>query len=158
MNRSILISLLLGLFLPSIAFCAQEDRRRKGGPQQNMERKMQMWRMEMELESREAEMGFDRRVRELELEDREMELQQRRQKMSHYQKGRKKNHGEKLCPLFILGAVVVHILVAIWVYQDLRRRGRGSGIWIVVALLAGLLGTLVYAVVRLGDKELKTES
>ncbi len=158
MKRGILISLLICLLLPSLALAEEHKRRGKGGPQQNMERKMQMRRMEMELESREAEMGFDRRVRELELEEREMELQQRRQKMSHYQKGRKKNHGEKLCPLFILGAVVVHILVAIWVYQDLRRRGRGSGIWIVIALLAGLLGTLVYAVVRLGDKELKTES
>jgi hypothetical protein len=28
---------------------------------------------------------------------------------------------------------------------------RGSGIWIVIVLLAGLLGALVYAVVRIGD-------
>ena len=47
--------------------------------------------------------------------------------------------------------VVVHILVSVWVIQDIRTRGTGSGIWIVIALIAGLLGTLVYAVVRLGD-------
>jgi len=46
---------------------------------------------------------------------------------------------------------IVHVLVAVWVYQDLRRRNAGSGIWIVIALLAGLFGALVYAVVRLGD-------
>jgi hypothetical protein len=47
--------------------------------------------------------------------------------------------------------LVVHILLAVWVYTDIRKLNRGSGIWIVIALLTGLLGTLVYAVVRLGD-------
>jgi hypothetical protein len=51
--------------------------------------------------------------------------------------------------------VVVHILAAVWVYQDIRQRGCGSGLWVVIALLAGLLGTLVYAVVRIGDGEKK---
>ena len=46
---------------------------------------------------------------------------------------------------------VVHILVGVWVYQDIRRRNAGSGIWIALGLLTGLLGALVYAVVRLGD-------
>jgi len=44
-------------------------------------------------------------------------------------------------------------LCAVWVYQDIRRRASGSGIWIVIALLTGLLGTLVYAVVRLGENQ-----
>lgn len=46
---------------------------------------------------------------------------------------------------------VVHILSAVWVFQDIRSRGAGSGVWIVIALLAGLFGVLVYAVIRLGD-------
>jgi len=50
---------------------------------------------------------------------------------------------------------VVHVFTAIWVYLDIRQRNRGSGLWIVLALLAGLLGTLVYAVVRIGDTEKK---
>jgi hypothetical protein len=55
------------------------------------------------------------------------------------------------CCLFLLGCAIVHILTAVWVFQDIRARGAGSGLWIVIALLAGLLGVLVYAVVRLGD-------
>jgi hypothetical protein len=49
--------------------------------------------------------------------------------------------------------LLIHILLAVWVYQDIRKRGRGSGIWIVVVLLTGLCGTLVYALVRLRDTE-----
>ena len=56
-----------------------------------------------------------------------------------------------LCALVMTLCIVVHILVAVWVFQDIRSRGTGSGIWIVIALIAGLLGALVYAVVRLGD-------
>jgi hypothetical protein len=37
------------------------------------------------------------------------------------------------------------------VYQDIRARNAGSGLWIVLVLVAGLLAALVYAVVRLGD-------
>jgi hypothetical protein len=56
-----------------------------------------------------------------------------------------------LCGLLMVMCLVVHILVAVWVYKDIRTRGTGSGIWIVIALISGLLGALVYAVVRLGD-------
>jgi hypothetical protein len=53
--------------------------------------------------------------------------------------------------LFMATCVLVHILTAVWVYQDIQKRHVGSGLWIVLALLTGLCGTLVYAVVRLGD-------
>ncbi len=42
--------------------------------------------------------------------------------------------------------------LAIWVYGDIRKRNAGSGIWIVVTLLAGFFGALLYAIARLGDK------
>ena len=61
-------------------------------------------------------------------------------------------HARPLLGLMLLGAAVIHILLAVWVYQDLRRRNTGSGIWIVITLLAGLCGAAVYALVRLGDK------
>ena len=59
-------------------------------------------------------------------------------------------HG--LCALFML-AFVLHILLAVWVFQDIRRRNAGSGIWIVVTLLTGLCGAAVYALVRIGEKQ-----
>ena len=57
----------------------------------------------------------------------------------------------KFFGMIFLMMAIVNILVAIWVYQDIRARNTGSGIWIVVALLSGLLGTAVYALVRIGD-------
>jgi hypothetical protein len=107
------------------------------------ERQMEMREREMELKSREAKMEMDRRMAELELAKRKMEL-------AHQQKAHRHAPG-----LLLLGIAVVHILCAVWVYQDIRQRAYGSGIWIVIALLAGLLGTLVYAIVRVGDGEKK---
>ncbi|MBL7188372.1 MAG: hypothetical protein ISS70_18760 [Phycisphaerae bacterium] len=69
--------------------------------------------------------------------------------------GHPKHHGkDALHPLLLL-LLVVHILVAVWVYTDIRKLNSGSGIWIVIALLTGLLGTLVYAVVRMGDARIE---
>jgi len=51
----------------------------------------------------------------------------------------------------MLMCILIHILSAIWVYLDIRARNAGSGIWIVIALIVGLFGVLVYAVIRLGD-------
>lgn len=61
-------------------------------------------------------------------------------------------HAWPVLGLLVLGTAVIHILLAVWVYQDLRRRNTGSGIWIVITLLAGLCGAAVYALVRLGEK------
>ena len=63
------------------------------------------------------------------------------------------HHKGIICPIFMLLTIIIHILLAMWVYQDIRKRNRGSGIWIAIALLAGLLGAGVYAVVRIGDKD-----
>jgi len=59
---------------------------------------------------------------------------------------------QRMMGLFFLVCLTIHILLSVWVYQDLRRRNTGSGIWIVITLLAGLFGAAVYALVRLGDK------
>jgi hypothetical protein len=105
--------------------------------------------MELDLHEREAELDFRREMHKLELEKRQTRLQHQRARQKHghgWKKGKDGDGG----PLLILLAIV-HILTAIWVYQDIRKRGVGSGIWIVIALLTGLIGTLVYAVVRLGN-------
>ena len=48
---------------------------------------------------------------------------------------------------------IVHIALAIWVYGDVQKRGvAGRGIFIVLALLAGIPATILYALVRIGDR------
>jgi hypothetical protein len=49
--------------------------------------------------------------------------------------------------------VVLNILLAIWVYGDVQKRGvPGRGIFIVLVLLAGIPMSILYALVRIGDK------
>lgn len=55
--------------------------------------------------------------------------------------------------IFILVTGLIHVMLAMWVYQDIRKRSMGSGVWILLVLLVGFVGALVYAIVRIGDKQ-----
>lgn len=136
MKRCVLGMVLAAMLLPAAALC-QEWKEQAENPEWQME----MQERKMELEARQAKMEAERRMGELELAKRKMEL-------ARLDKAHRNGPG-----LLLLGIAVVHILCAVWVYQDIRQRACGSGIWIVIALLAGLLGTLVYAVIRLGNSE-----
>lgn len=105
--------------------------------------------MEMELAERAIELEAHRRMADLKMKSQEMQLKYP-QKMSGKYPG---HHKRMMRPIFMAVMVIVHILLSVWVYQDIRRRNRGSGLWIAIALLTGLLGTGVYAIVRIGDKD-----
>lgn len=142
--------LLLGcifwcLCLP-LAALAEED---EGLEWERAERHFEVQEREMELEHHRAELRHKAEMREL-------ELQQRRIEMERF--GHDRNRGIDQFKPLLLVCLVVHILTAVWVYQDIRRRNAGSGLWIVITLLSGLIGALVYAVVRLGDVKQTSES
>ena len=54
--------------------------------------------------------------------------------------------------LFLIG-VICNILLAIWIFTDIRKRGEGSGIFIAMALVAGIPAALIYALTRIGDRK-----
>ncbi len=139
MKQYVLMSILLVSMFACPAVLSQEFE------PEDMEFQMQMRQREMDLQQREAKMDMEREMYKLELDQRRLELESARQDDNDDDEG-----GGALALLLVICAVV-HILVAIWVYMDIRQLNRGSGIWIVIALLAGLLGALVYAIVRLGD-------
>ena len=116
------------------------------GEKMDAEQRMRFRHQQMELEEKEAEAGFRHRMRELELEEREIEIEHQRH-----------GEGHKCGVVLMVICFVIHILLAIWIYKDIEKRKSGSGIWIVIALLAGLLGALVYAIVRLGDVRKESE-
>ena len=103
---------------------------------------------ELERQDLEARLHHEQRMRDLEYEEAKMELEHRDKKMNHKFSG--KGHGGAAA-IFLLICLVVHILLSVWVYTDIRVRNAGSGIWIVVTLLTGFFGCLLYAVVRMGD-------
>lgn len=66
----------------------------------------------------------------------------------------RRHHGHAACALGVMAFCgIIHILLAVWVYQDIRKRNSGSGIWIVLALLTGVVGTLLYLLARIGDNK-----
>jgi len=132
MKRYVFGIVLVSMLVPAAAFCRDFDR-------QDAEHEMALRDRDMDFQHRQAEMDIERETQKLELEERRFELERARE-----------GHKDKVHPLLLL-VLVVHILVAVWVHMDIRQLNRGSGIWIVIALLTGLLGALVYAVVRLGD-------
>jgi hypothetical protein len=56
----------------------------------------------------------------------------------------------KLC---FMVALIFNILIAVWIFTDIRKRGEGSGIFVVLALLAGVPAAIIYAIVRIGDRK-----
>ncbi len=138
----------MAMFFSAGAF-SQEEYDEPMPPEEEMEREMHMHSMRLELEQREADLKFDREMKELELEKRRIALGRARKTQKdpdHFKgHGKEENHG------ILIVLFVVHILLAVWVYKDIRTRNSGSGIWIVIVLLTGLLGVLPYTIVRLGE-------
>lgn len=145
MKRYFLLAILALLLVPSAALYAERDN------ELQPERQMELRRMELEIQEREAEIEFRQQMREIELDERRAELEHERRPIAHARCAGRHCRGKAI---FLFGICLpVHILMAIWVYQDARKRTHGSGIWIVVTLLTGLFGALVYAVSRIGDAQ-----
>ena len=60
-------------------------------------------------------------------------------------------HALKLARMSLLVILACHILLAAWIFLDIRKRGDGHGIFIALALLAGFCAAILYALVRLAD-------
>ena len=57
-----------------------------------------------------------------------------------------------LLGLMILVWIICNILLAIWIFIDIRKRGQGSSFFIALALVAGIPSAVIYSLVRIGDK------
>jgi hypothetical protein len=63
-------------------------------------------------------------------------------------------HGAgRLLGLLLLVGLVINILIAVWIFSDIRKRGEGHGIFIVLALIVGIPTAIIYALVRIGDRK-----
>lgn len=124
---------------------------------------------QLDIEQRQAEMNFNNEMRKIQLDQKRQEL--KRQDLKSQDQASKAPEAQA-CPAkdgwrghhkcmkhfggLMALCLVVHLLLTIWVYQDIRQRNAGSGLWIVITLLTGLLGALVYAVARIGEKPAQT--
>jgi hypothetical protein len=129
----------------STAACCQESHRDK--LKRNMH-KLHLRQKQLDLEEREAKLDFQRETRKIKLQKQRIGLERGRKKNMH--PGRFKHCKPKKCAFLAL-CFIINIFLAVWVYQDIRKRNAGSGMWIVITLLAGFFGALLYTIVRLGD-------
>ena len=51
----------------------------------------------------------------------------------------------------IVGGIVwfiIAILIAIWVYRDAERRGSSGALWLIIVLITGIIGIIIWLIVR----------
>jgi len=44
--------------------------------------------------------------------------------------------------------LVVAILLCVWVYRDAQRRGMNGALWLIIVIIAGIIGLIIYLIVR----------
>ncbi len=57
--------------------------------------------------------------------------------------------------------LIIGIVLAIWVYKDAQKRGSSGALWLIIVLLTGIIGLIIWLVVRPpigGEKKATTSS
>ncbi|MEM2146522.1 MAG: hypothetical protein QW279_14265 [Candidatus Jordarchaeaceae archaeon] len=50
--------------------------------------------------------------------------------------------------IFFIVWCIIGIILAIWVYRDAESRGENGALWLIIVLLLGLIGLIIYLIVR----------
>ncbi|MCF2141214.1 MAG: hypothetical protein K9W44_14235 [Candidatus Lokiarchaeota archaeon] len=50
--------------------------------------------------------------------------------------------------VLILVAFAINIALCVWVYRDAKSRGKDGTLWLIVILVGGCLGLIIYLIVR----------
>lgn len=43
---------------------------------------------------------------------------------------------------------IISIILAVWVYSDAEKRGMEAALWLLIVLLTGIIGLIIYLIVR----------
>ncbi len=145
MRQITLVFLMIGVFLPVVAF-AQEHEEALALEGQKLDFEHARRARELDIEAQDVQLDFERQMHELELQERRAQIERQQRGPYHHRQKR----GSVVCLIGLI-MIIVRVLATIWVCRDLQQRKTGSGLWIPIVLLGGLFGLLVYAVIRLGD-------
>ena len=52
------------------------------------------------------------------------------------------------CFMLIVIWFVIAILIAIWVYKDAEKRGSSGALWLIIVLLIGIIGIIIWLIIR----------
>ena len=141
MKRFILL-FVAAVVLGPFAAWAQDEQKDADGPAGRIE----LRRQQMDLDKHWSDIQFQKEMQKIQIQKARAQIVP----AQHQPMGFPRHHPP--CLLFMVAMCgVVHILLSIWTFQDIRKRNSSSGIWIVVVLLTGFFGALLYTLVRLGD-------
>lgn len=48
----------------------------------------------------------------------------------------------------LVAVFIVFILIAIWVYRDAEKRGSSGVLWLIIVIITGIVGLIIWLVVR----------
>jgi len=120
-----------------------------GGPDQaKVMADLQRQQMELEVQARKDDLQIQRDRHNLEVEKQRAEIEIMRHRMGGM------HHGGPMCGLvglLLIGCLVSHILLTIWVCKDMNEKKIGRGLWVPIVLFTGPAGAILYALVRLAD-------
>jgi hypothetical protein len=60
--------------------------------------------------------------------------------------------GGLFCAIWVV-FFIVWLMVALWVYRDAESKGQSGALWLLLVLLTGLIGLIIYLIVRSGWPE-----
>ena len=52
----------------------------------------------------------------------------------------------------IIALFVIGLLLCVWVYRDAQKRGMNGVLWLIIVLIANIIGLIVYLIVREPEK------
>lgn len=56
--------------------------------------------------------------------------------------------GLAICGVIVLIWFIIFIAIAIWVYKDAEKRGSSGALWLILVILLGIIGIIIWLIVR----------
>jgi hypothetical protein len=50
--------------------------------------------------------------------------------------------------VFLAVWLVIAILIAVWVYRDAEKRGESGVLWLIIVLITGIIGLIIWLIIR----------
>jgi len=53
-----------------------------------------------------------------------------------------------LCIIFFVIWFIIFIAIAIWVYKDAEKRGSSGALWLIIVIITGIIGIIIWLIIR----------
>ena len=50
--------------------------------------------------------------------------------------------------IIVIVFYIVGILIAVWVYKDAKKRDMNAAVWLLIVLVTGCIGCIIYLIIR----------